>query len=133
MGTPRWDARPENKAKIAALGREWRKKPENKVKQKVATKRWRAANRERVIETRNRWLAKRRETDKSYGRGRHSIVIKHLLMQRDKSICQICGEPVAFADASLDHIIPISRGGSDEATNIRLAHLFCNVSRGNKY
>ena len=32
---------------------------------------------------------------------------------------------------SIDHIVPISHGGSDTALNKRAAHLACNASRGN--
>jgi HNH endonuclease len=31
---------------------------------------------------------------------------------------------------SLDHLIPLSRGGTHEPANVSLAHLRCNVSRG---
>ena len=33
--------------------------------------------------------------------------------------------------ASVDHIVPLSLGGSDMRTNVRLAHLGENVARGN--
>jgi hypothetical protein len=36
------------------------------------------------------------------------------------------------ACASLDHLIPLSRGGGHKTTNVQLAHLRCNTSRGNK-
>lgn len=53
--------------------------------------------------------------------------------------CGICGEPVdaslAHPDpmsASLDHVVPLSRGGPHASENVRLAHLSCNVRRGNR-
>lgn len=55
---------------------------------------------------------------------------------RDGGICQLCGEPVdltaTFPDRmspTLDHVLPKSLGGTDEPTNLRLAHLTCNSSR----
>lgn len=33
---------------------------------------------------------------------------------------------------SFDHLIPVSHGGTDAPENLRLAHLRCNVSRGNR-
>jgi hypothetical protein len=33
---------------------------------------------------------------------------------------------------SVDHVIPTSRGGTDERSNLRLAHVTCNCSRSNK-
>jgi predicted nucleic acid-binding Zn ribbon protein len=54
---------------------------------------------------------------------------------RDGWVCQLCGEPVdpelEYPDpmaASLDHVVPMSRGGTNASTNLQLAHLVCNVS-----
>lgn len=59
--------------------------------------------------------------------------------ERDGWICQLCKKVVnpqlSFpnpACASLDHVIPLSRGGGHKTTNVQLAHLRCNTSRGNK-
>ena len=53
---------------------------------------------------------------------------------RDGWVCQLCGEPVdperEYPDplaASLDHVVPLSRGGTHESTNLQLAHLGCNA------
>lgn len=44
------------------------------------------------------------------------------IMERDGGKCRYCGNP---AD-SLDHVIPIKRGGSDAARNLVAACLSCN-------
>lgn len=51
--------------------------------------------------------------------------------------CQICGEKVDRnlpwpnpMSASLDHIIPFSRGGFHIKENVSLAHLICNIKKG---
>ena len=54
------------------------------------------------------------------------------IYKRDKGICGICCKTVARADSSLDHIQPISRGGVHAAYNVRISHLACNLSRGNR-
>jgi hypothetical protein len=61
------------------------------------------------------------------------------IYNRDKWICQICKMPVeknlTFPNpkcASLDHIIPLSRGGTHESGNVQLVHLSCNTSKGNR-
>jgi 5-methylcytosine-specific restriction endonuclease McrA len=33
---------------------------------------------------------------------------------------------------SLDHIVPVSLGGTHTWANVQLAHLRCNVSKGNR-
>lgn len=56
---------------------------------------------------------------------------------RDGWTCGICCEPVDpelpsndVWGATLDHIVPRSQGGTDGATNLRLAHRWCNSVRG---
>ena len=51
--------------------------------------------------------------------------------------CHICGRPVKRGvnprdplAASIDHIVPISKGGTHEPSNVRLAHMGCNGKRG---
>ena len=51
-----------------------------------------------------------------------------------QSVCAICGRPVDFDrkfpdpwSATLDHIVPISKGGDPaDINNLQLAHLQCN-------
>lgn len=55
------------------------------------------------------------------------------LGQQSKWICGICGKLVeSIDDASRDHIIPISLGGHNGPSNIRLAHKICNTKRANR-
>lgn len=55
------------------------------------------------------------------------------IWNRDEGVCQLCGKEldrdVAFPDwgsATLDHIIPLSRGGMHEMANVQLACWRCN-------
>ena len=43
--------------------------------------------------------------------------------------CWICGEPVAQADATLEHIKPLSAGGSSHLENLAISHGVCNSRR----
>jgi RNA polymerase-binding transcription factor DksA len=52
------------------------------------------------------------------------------LGERDNWSCGICGAAVSRASASLDHIVPLSRGGTHEPENCQLAHLHCNKWKG---
>lgn len=56
---------------------------------------------------------------------------------RDGWICGLCGESVdpaltwpAPKSASLDHVVPLSRGGDHTLANTQLAHLTCNTAKG---
>ena len=60
---------------------------------------------------------------------------RRAIYERDGWVCQICLGPVspdatAHAErASLDHIVPQSRGGSHDPSNLRMAHVGCNARR----
>lgn len=59
------------------------------------------------------------------------------IYERDEWRCWLCDGAVnpelRWPDprsASLDHVVPLSRGGADDESNLRLAHLDCNAARG---
>jgi hypothetical protein len=61
------------------------------------------------------------------------------IYKRDNWICGICGAKVNKRlkypnpnSPSLDHIIPLSKGGSHTNDNVQISHLRCNLSKGNK-
>lgn len=55
------------------------------------------------------------------------------IWERDGGACQLCGEPITDPkQRSIDHIIPISRGGTHEPANVQLAHRVCNSRKGNR-
>lgn len=65
-------------------------------------------------------------------------LVLELLHHRDKGICGICFEPVDLTlrgralpmSPSTDHIVPLSHGGKNETSNVRLAHAICNERKG---
>lgn len=61
----------------------------------------------------------------------------NIIYERDKRLCWIClllDKPayVKRKDASRDHYMPTSEGGSDDYENLRLAHKSCNSRRGTR-
>ena len=59
------------------------------------------------------------------------------IYERDNWTCAICDEPIdreasvnSGRAPSLDHIVPRSRGGGHESSNLRAAHRDCNAGRG---
>lgn len=69
------------------------------------------------------------------------------LIQRDEGICKICGRQVDINDyyyvdegyfiagenyPSIDHIIPLAKGGTHTWDNIQLAHRHCNTIKNDK-
>jgi len=51
---------------------------------------------------------------------------------RNERHCAICGEPLTFETASVDHKIPLSKGGSNFRDNLQLVHIDCNFKKANK-
>ena len=61
------------------------------------------------------------------------------MAERDGFVCALCSGPVDLTlnrrsrmGATVDHVVPISRGGLDEWSNVQLAHWICNVKKSNK-
>jgi 5-methylcytosine-specific restriction endonuclease McrA len=62
------------------------------------------------------------------------------IMKRDNGICKLCGKPVDVRDRkgggagyyypTIDHIVPLSKGGGHTMSNVQLAHLICNSRKG---
>lgn len=59
-----------------------------------------------------------------------------LIAERDRSSCGICGGVVDMGlrhpdrlSPSIDHVVPIARGGDDTVANVQLAHLICNIRK----
>ena len=46
--------------------------------------------------------------------------------------CALCGTQMADVEKSIDHIIPLSRGGSNDMRNLQMVHLACNQSKSNR-
>lgn len=46
--------------------------------------------------------------------------------------CAICGKPIKFDNFTIDHIIPLSRGGKNELSNFQSACEECNKLKGSR-
>jgi len=58
---------------------------------------------------------------------------------QDDYECQLCGEPMDMAEKvphplapTIDHIIPLARGGTHEPANVQSAHFICNAYKGDR-
>lgn len=62
---------------------------------------------------------------------------KRKLYFKDEGLCGVCAEPVLLSDKypnprslSIDHIVPLSKGGSHALYNLQITHWICNVNKG---
>ena len=101
----------------------------NPEKHSARYKAWAQANPEKIRErSRTRWVLKHKSQVES--------INEKVVYLRDGWICQICHKrvykKVKYPDSmspSLDHIIPLSKGGSHIYANVQLAHFGCNSGK----
>ena len=68
-------------------------------------------------------------------RRRKSFSFQDYLMiaVRSEQKCNICGKSPPDVTLEIDHILPVSKGGTDNALNLRFLCLHHNRSRGNRF
>jgi hypothetical protein len=82
--------------------------------------------------------AKRRRKAWKRGARREKYKDKDIF-ERDNWRCQVCGEKVNCKRQAphskaptIDHIVPLSKGGADAPDNVQCAHFECNCKKNNK-
>jgi len=67
----------------------------------------------------------------------YEAVNRNVVLERDNWTCHLCNDPIPTdlkwphpLSASMDHVIPLARGGSHTYENVQSAHLTCNISKG---
>jgi hypothetical protein len=55
------------------------------------------------------------------------------VLKRENQICSVCSNSIKDEDIEFDHIIPWSKGGSSDESNIRLLCRACNRKKGKKF
>lgn len=107
-------------------------------KRKIYNKKWRERN-DRSEYMLN-WSRKNKDKRRaSYDKWRHAkrgieseFIIRHDVWEKCQGVCGICNLPVQENNWHLDHIIPLSRGGTHTMNNVQVSHSTCNLSKGNK-
>lgn len=79
----------------------------------------------------------RKRQDSQTRRARfHEVFVEKVIPQevflRDYGICYLCQLPVSVSAFHLDHVIPISRGGTHSYANVKITHPLCNLAKGSK-
>ena len=136
--------RAKNREVMLERTRQWRAK--NKEHLREYNRRYRAANLDRILAKHKEWLEanKDKESWVRYRRehgllqfykrrdltmGGDAITLRKLA-ERDNWRCHICGKRVSEKRWSMDHLVPLSKGGPHTFANVALAHLKCNQRRG---
>jgi 5-methylcytosine-specific restriction endonuclease McrA len=133
---------PEAKGKRKQYGRTYRQQHRAQINQTI--QQWRKANILRLRLYYKRYLEDAARRAKHYKRMLPYNALRRARKQaapfieyaaldviyaRDRGICSLCHLHVKRADASRDHIIPVSKGGEESYRNVVLAHIACNSSK----
>ncbi|MGO4695466.1 HNH endonuclease [Paenibacillus sp. 2TAB26] len=59
------------------------------------------------------------------------VEVRAAVLIRDKSTCQLCGRKAPKVIMEVDHIIPVSRGGTNNMNNLQSLCKLCNVGKSN--
>lgn len=111
----------EHKEHKRLVALEWGRK--NKEKRKIIKDRWRAKNRERT-----NFLTRRYIYRKKNAAGSHTLEQIQKLYSQAK-LCIYCN--INKPD-TIDHLVPLSRGGSNDVSNLVAVCRSCNSKKGNK-
>lgn len=55
--------------------------------------------------------------------------LRYEILRRDNHTCRYCGEPAPDVKLTIDHVVPVSLGGSDEPKNLVAACPDCNAGK----
>lgn len=55
---------------------------------------------------------------------------KRVLWEQSGRTCALCLQPIKFKHVTIDHIVPLSKGGLHCYLNVQAAHSLCNHVKG---
>lgn len=87
-------------------------------------------------ESRRKWRKRRKAIERG---AVAEAVVPNEIFERDDWTCWICGNRCDISKQcpshqapTLDHVIPLAKGGSHTKSNLRCAHFICNVKKSDK-
>jgi 5-methylcytosine-specific restriction endonuclease McrA len=137
----RYTANPEPRRAYVA---DWRRRNPDKTKEYNASgksTRWFKANRGRALSRNRAYVDRNRERYRLWWREKarrrqmamgSDPVDYTAIRRRDNGICYLCHNPVPDSRLHFDHVVPLARGGTHTADNIRVTHARCNLRKGAK-
>lgn len=76
----------------------------------------------------------RKRLESSVRKSRRETLWRMAIKHNDGLVsCYVCGKAITKEKyATLEHILPVSKGGTDDMENLSLSHEKCNKLRGNE-
>ena len=118
----------ENRDKINRCQKNWRER--NIEKSRAYIKKWRENNREKLLISRRISEHKRRTLSKS---GSFTAKEWEEVKKQYNYTCPMCGRKEPEIKLTIDHIIPLSKGGMNTIKNIQPLCAHCNCVKYNNY
>jgi len=111
----------------------------NQTRVAAVIKAWNAAHPDKVREYRQRAYSKNKAAFRARDRRRRALEVEAFcgpvdvaaLVVEQGGLCYLCSKALG-ADCSLDHVVPLTRGGSHEQFNAAVAHKACNSKKNAK-
>lgn len=134
------------KAKLKRYAKE-RADPELMAARNAAIAKWRDENREQMSAQWKAWYSENKDKVRAKTLKRRARLLNAFVAdvslaevwERDGGVCGICLELIdpglKWPDrmsTTLDHVIPLSRGGTHEPGNVQLAHAVCNCRKNDR-
>ena len=118
---------------------------QHREKKSEYDKQYREINRQTIMDRQKRWYhenieharrssraaASRYISRKRRAKGTHNAYDIERQYKAQKGRCYYCGDKVGKS-YHVDHVVPLSRGGSNSPDNIVIACIHCNVTKGGK-
>lgn len=128
----KWNAR--NPEKCRAYSKEWNRRNPEKVRAKAVryypkarliSKRWEKLNPHKIVDKDHRRRARKVAATTEDCAARIDVL-------RRERFCHWCCEFMPLGTATIDHVVPLARGGEHCNNNLVAACLKCNSSKGTK-
>ena len=76
----------------------------------------------------NRQKQQKKQSRRTYTQKERSIIYK-----KDNCKCYLCGKELLYSEMTLDHVIPLAKGGKDGLENLRCCCTNCNRWKADSY
>lgn len=108
----------------------------NKLHKGEKYKAWLAANRLRHNEMRlkkyHQYKEQYREFYRLYGTKAPRRCVIFMKWEMAGHLCYICGRDLPFDDIHVDHVIPVTKGGTNDIKNLMPTHSKCNKNKSDR-